>query len=242
MPRKKTELAVDSRFHGVVAELASTFDSTGDAVYHVLRESIIRGALAPGEWLRQEAIAEAIGVSRVPVRSALIRLEAEGLLAMHGRRGAQVRMLSVARVNEICRLRILLESHALKLSMARMTSVRIERLRDLAGRLDSGIGGAELNEVRDRFYRELYDHEHNPVLVETIEGFRGQVSRPWPNYRLPGATPDRYQDLVALVGDGDLAGADAWVYAHVEKVRAHLHAIAQTEEAATAEAAPEEQP
>ncbi|MBB5786127.1 GntR family transcriptional regulator [Jiangella mangrovi] len=232
MPRKKTELAVDSRFHGVVAELASTFDSTGDAVYHVLRESIIRGALAPGEWLRQEAIAEAIGVSRVPVRSALIRLEAEGLLAMHGRRGAQVRMLSVARVNEICRLRVLLESHALKLSMARMTSARIERLRGLAGELDSGIGGAELNEVRDRFYRELYDHDHNPVLVETIEGFRGQVSRPWPNYRLPGATPDRYQDLVALVGDGDLAGADAWVYAHVEKVRGHLHAIAETEEQA----------
>jgi DNA-binding GntR family transcriptional regulator len=230
MPRKKTELAVDSRFHGVVAELASTFDSTGDAVYHVLRESIIRGALAPGEWLRQEAIAEAIGVSRVPVRSALIRLEAEGLLAMHGRRGAQVRMLSVTRVNEICRLRILLESHALKLSMARMSSERIERLRELAGRLDSGIGGAELNEVRDRFYRELYDHEHSPVLVETIEGFRGQVSRPWPNYRLPGSTPDRYQDLVGHVAAGDLAAADAWVYAHVEKVRTHLHAIAEAEE------------
>ncbi|GMA96815.1 hypothetical protein GCM10025881_36390 [Pseudolysinimonas kribbensis] len=75
----------------VAARLTNGYKTIGEMVYEVIRESIVSGAFAPGERLRQEAIATAIGVSRIPVRSALMQLESEGLVDFHPRRGAVVR-------------------------------------------------------------------------------------------------------------------------------------------------------
>src|SRR5690348_7488229 len=118
-PKKGRNLSADKRFTAVVDHLASGYKTVGQMVYAVVREAITTGAFAPGEWLRQESLAEAIGVSRIPVRTALFQLEKEGLVTFHPHRGARVRTLTPAQIDEIYRLRLLLESHALRLSMAR---------------------------------------------------------------------------------------------------------------------------
>ncbi|MGB4137901.1 MAG: GntR family transcriptional regulator, partial [Microbacterium sp.] len=71
------------------------YRSVGAMAYDIIREGILDGTLPPGMKLRQETLAESIGISRLPIRSALIQLESDGLVEFHARRGAMVRGLSV---------------------------------------------------------------------------------------------------------------------------------------------------
>lgn len=231
MPSKGRNLSADNRFSEVVTQYASGYKTIGEMVYGVLREAITTGAFAPGEWLRQEALAEAIGVSRIPVRTALLQLEAEGLVNFHPHRGARVRTLSSAQIDEIYRLRMLLEPYALRLSMARMTPERIERLRALATRLDAGEEGDDLIETRMLFYREAYDATHNPLLVEIIEELRGHVGRYLLSFRVTHDHPGGHGDLVGHIAAGDLSAAESWLRVHLDDVRRSIQELLVEEEA-----------
>jgi DNA-binding GntR family transcriptional regulator len=232
------DLGQDSRFSEVVDQLSSGYKTIGQMVYGVLHEAIVTGAFAPGQWLRQEALADAIGVSRIPVRSALLQLEAEGLVTFHPHRGARVRTLSPAQIDEIYRLRILLESYAVRLSMARMTPERLARIRDLAERLDTEPEGPDLIQTRVDFYREAYDSANSPLLVEMIEELRGHVGRYLLSFRMDvdhEETPHSHQasrrhtDLVDFMAAGDLTGAETFVYNHLTEVRQGIQALAADE-------------
>lgn len=81
----------------------------GDLVFEALRDGIISGSLAPGEWLRQEHISEQLGVSQTPVRQALERLSTEGLVERVPYRGVRVPEIEAADFAELFALRLLLE-------------------------------------------------------------------------------------------------------------------------------------
>jgi DNA-binding GntR family transcriptional regulator len=225
-PKKTPAFGKDSRFAEVVEQLASGHKTIGQMVYAVLREAIMSGAFAPGEWLRQESLATAIGVSRIPVRTALLQLESEGLVNFHPHRGARVRTLQPEQISEIYRLRVLLESYALRLSMSRMTPERLQLLEDLARQLDDEPEGNEFLDVRVRFYRSLYDAENNPLLVELIEELRSHVGRYLLSFRLEHHHQSRHLDLIERVRTGDLVGSEAWLYSHLEGVRAGIQELA----------------
>ncbi|MGH2517611.1 MAG: GntR family transcriptional regulator, partial [Ktedonobacterales bacterium] len=209
-----------SRFAEVVDRLAGGYKTVSQLVYEVLKEAIVSGTFAPGEWLRQEWLAGAIGVSRIPVRTALIQLESEGLIEFHPHRGARVRTLTSAEINEIFRLRALLESHALGRSMTRMSPSRIAELTLLARQLDAQPEGSRFLDARVRFYRELYDELNNPLLAQVIEELRSHLGRYLLGIRLDHHHEHhRHAELVAYVAHGDFAGAEAWLHAHLEDVR-----------------------
>jgi DNA-binding GntR family transcriptional regulator len=77
-----------------------------------LRDKILSGVYAPGSTLLQDSIAAEFGVSKIPVREALVHLRAEGLVNIHAHRGFQVRPLSANEVQEVFRLRLKLEPTA----------------------------------------------------------------------------------------------------------------------------------
>jgi len=230
MPAKGRNLSADHRFGEVVTQFASEYKTIGEMVYGVLREAIVTGAFAPGEWLRQEALADAIGVSRIPVRTALLQLEAEGLVNFHPHRGARVRTLSTAQIDEIYRLRMLLEPYALRLSMARMSPDRVERLRSLAATLDAAESGEDLIDTRMRFYREAYDAARNPLLVEIIEELRGHVGRYLLSFRISHDHPGGHGDLVEHIATGDLSAAESWLRNHLDDVRRSIQTLIAEEE------------
>src|SRR5205085_10934067 len=90
-----------------------------------LRERILRSEYPEGEPLRQDAIAAALGVSRIPVREALRQLEAEGLVAFSPHRGAVVSSLSPAEIDEVFTLRASLESDLVRRAVPRLTDEEI---------------------------------------------------------------------------------------------------------------------
>jgi DNA-binding GntR family transcriptional regulator len=216
----------DLRYVDVVDQLAGGFRTVGQMVHAVLREAITTGAFAPGEWLRQETLAEAIGVSRIPVRTALLQLESDGLVVFHPHRGARVRTMSAAQIDEIYQLRLLLESHALRLSMARMSPDRLHRLHRLATVLDAHGDGGPFLDARVAFYREVYDHPAHPLLLGIIEDLRGHVGRYLLSFRVDQRHAGRHLGLVESLSAGDLPAAESWLRAHLEEVRAGIRALA----------------
>jgi DNA-binding GntR family transcriptional regulator len=106
------------------------YQSITDVVYYRIRDMILGGELADDEPLPQEALAERLGVSRIPVREAYQRLERDGLLTFRPRRGAVVAGLSVDEVREVFSLRVLLETDVLRRAVPAMTADVVDRARD----------------------------------------------------------------------------------------------------------------
>jgi DNA-binding GntR family transcriptional regulator len=214
-------IAPENDFQSIVSRHERQFRTVGDMVYAVIRESIVNGVIAPGEWLRQDQLAEQIGVSRIPVRSALMQLETEGLITLHPYRGAIVNRLTVAEMRENYELRTLLESHALRKAIPAMTPERLAHLEQLAVELNQVEGGEDFLTLRTAFYRELYDGARRPQLVRMIEKLRNDAGRYWLQRHIayvsrPGERD--HMDLLPFVRAGDVEGAVAWLEQHLARV------------------------
>src|SRR5262245_56278227 len=97
-------------------------------VTNEIRDLILNGELAPGERIRQEALAERFGTSRIPVREALRQLESEGLVSLVPNSGASVAKLDLNECLEIYKIRELLEPLALSESIPYLTDAEIAAL------------------------------------------------------------------------------------------------------------------
>src|SRR3569833_2274152 len=89
-------------------------------IFHRLRDSIVSGRYRPGDRLNESQIAREFGISRIPVREALMQLQEHGLVMNHERRGMFVTRMSGEDVQRINSLRIVLEAEALKICRARI--------------------------------------------------------------------------------------------------------------------------
>jgi DNA-binding GntR family transcriptional regulator len=112
-----------------------TSDSTkADEIALVIEEAIVSGELEPGSLLRQEQLSERFEVSRTPIREALRRLDALGLVDFHPNRGVSVRTLARSELHEAFLVRAELEALATELAAARMTAEDLLELEAAEGR------------------------------------------------------------------------------------------------------------
>ena len=106
-----------------------------EAVYDRLKSAIVEGELAPGARMLEVELAGKLGVSRTPVREALVRLAQEGLAELLPGRGARVRVLSPAEVSEVYEVRAALEAEAARLAAQRASEGELEELARLEAAL-----------------------------------------------------------------------------------------------------------
>ncbi len=105
--------------------------STSEIITLHLRDAIVAGHFAEDEPIRQDDIARQFNVSKIPVREALKRLEAEGLVMFQRNRGAMVTRISEAELAQMFEVRMLLEDKLLRLAIPNMTAdtfARAERI------------------------------------------------------------------------------------------------------------------
>jgi len=153
------------------------FDSTADTVAESLRKMIFNGELKGGERLIERDLAERFGISRIPMREAIQRLEREGLLDIFRNRGAIVRMLTASDVKEIYDLRALLEGDAIYRSVKQLddeTVARAELVHRLLGDASSAVRQGALNR---EFHALLYSRCGNERELKVIAELRSQVER-----------------------------------------------------------------
>src|SRR2546430_16870352 len=125
--RLSTIYNMDVDFDELAADAAKHYRSIPTMVADILREAILTGKLRGGQPLRQEELATKFGLSRGPIREALRQLEGEGLIVFNPHRGAVVSPLSLAEVQEICDIRIALETAALSLAMPHLSEKALKR-------------------------------------------------------------------------------------------------------------------
>ena len=102
-----------------------------------IREAILDGRHSPGSRLKEERLAGQLGISRTPIRDALLVLQTEGLVEATPNRGATVRSYAPADLDEMYQLRALLEGHAARLAGERIEPSRLAALDDSCERFDA---------------------------------------------------------------------------------------------------------
>ncbi|MBR8145609.1 GntR family transcriptional regulator [Burkholderia vietnamiensis] len=203
--------------------MEARLDSTADAVAASLREMIINGELQAGERLVERDLAERFGISRIPMREAIQRLEREGLLDIFRNRGAVVRMLSASDVQEIYDMRTLLEGDAIYRSVKRLddeTLARAELVHRLLGESSVPRRQGELNR---EFHALLYSCCGNDRQLKAIAELRGQVER---YERLQATlladTPSfqvEHEAILQACRERNARGARAMTVAHLDSAR-----------------------
>jgi DNA-binding GntR family transcriptional regulator len=192
------------------------------SVTEALREAILQGNLIPGQRLAQVELSEELGVSRIPLRDALRRLEAEGLVEIDGRRGARVTSLTADDIAEIYDMRILLQAECVRRALPRLSDEDIDELIALSEEMDEyasdPVAGAA---ARRAFYSALYARSNLPRMRATALQLRGLVQR----YHLLNEQREHghaHEELRACLRERDAERAAAVVRRHLEAAREDL--------------------
>ena len=143
-----------------------------DVVYEAIRQSIMDKTLPPGARITESGVAEQLGVSKTPVREALLRLRRIGVIEADGVRGARVLSPSRSAIRQAYEVREALEVFAVRIAAERVSGDDLERICDCAERsLDGASRGdqASFREWDFAFHRAIAEAADNPRLTELIE-------------------------------------------------------------------------
>ena len=152
-----------------------------DRVYEALKQLILDNELPAGSFVLQEELAERLGVSRTPVREALIKLDAEGLIEVRPRHGMRVKPVSIAAMREIYELLTVLEAFAAgKVAADGAPAHVLAALEQAVSDMDDALTRNDLAawaDADDRFHKLLVAACGNTRLVATVEQVLDQVHR-----------------------------------------------------------------
>lgn len=139
-----------------------------DEIVEAIREQIVRGELAPGVKINQQAFADVLEVSRTPLREAFQRLQADGWIDLRARRGAEVRPLTVEEAEEIFAMRVVLETAAARLAATTHAEEDARQARELLEpRPQDGAGPFGVGGTNQAFHELVYGL-HSPTLPREL--------------------------------------------------------------------------
>jgi len=143
-----------------------------DHVYQQLRDAILDGRLAAGQWLRQEALASELGTSQLPVREAIRRLASEGLAERIPYRGVQVVEYSPEDIIDMFNVRLLIERMAVRYAAGRISDMEIEKLKrnlDEAGKYSQQEQMSRRRDLNTEFHLVICRASNHRYLIRQIE-------------------------------------------------------------------------
>jgi DNA-binding GntR family transcriptional regulator len=193
-------------------------------VLTAIREQILTGRLPLGSRIDQQAIAEELGVSVIPVRESLRQLEGEGLVQIVAYRGAFVARPSLADVEGIYLIREVLEELAVKLAVGSVSRESLRELRRLMAEGEQAVAVGDIDELlslNKSFHFVIYTHSRQPLLVDTITGFwdRIRLYRQMYIYQ-PESTETslrEHEQIYRLIESGDADAAGLAMRRHLER-------------------------
>ena len=197
--------------------------SVVDHVYSALRERILSGDLPRGAKLRQASLADELGVSRTPLREALRRLSAEGLVEFEPNRGATVSELDFGDMRHAWSARVAIEPGAARLAAARRHAPAIAAMR-AAIEHQRGAGGNKIESfaANRAFHLALAAASGNPHLTRFAEMlwvprlgvpiYQAQAAEP----AGPQAWADEHERIADAIASGDAEAAEQLTRAHVQ--------------------------
>lgn len=151
--------------------------SAADLIQAALREAIVHGEMRDGDVLRQDQIAGLFNVSRIPVREALARLEAQGLVTSHRYKGAVVTSLSLDEIAETFEFRALIEPEVLRIAVGQMSPTSLEEARAHCRDFDTEINPERWAPLNRAFHYALYRDANRPYHLQVVSAALDKVGR-----------------------------------------------------------------
>jgi DNA-binding GntR family transcriptional regulator len=199
--------------------------------YQLIKDSILDRTHPGGTLLTEGELAELVGVSRTPVREALLRLEADGLVRLYPKKGALVLPVSAAEIADVLEARELVETHTAGRAVDRAEAV-VPELRDRLAdmRAAQAAGDTVAFTTADRgFHRVIVAAAGNAVLTGLYDSLRDRQLRMGVEYVRSGSERmDRalaeHEEILAALTSGDRERVRRSVRRHTSTVRATLAA------------------
>ncbi|WP_326811134.1 GntR family transcriptional regulator [Streptomyces scopuliridis] len=197
-----------------------------DRVYSHIKEAVLDRRYEGGTLLTEGELAEAVGVSRTPVREALLKLEVEGLIKLYPKKGALVLAVSAQEIADVVETRLLVEEFAVRRAVpasARLVARLEEALEEQRRLAEDGDLAAVA--VADRcFHAEIVRHAGNEILSKLYDQLRDRQLRM--GVAVLEAHPDRvakniteHTELFDAIRTGDADGAAQCLRRHVSRVK-----------------------
>ncbi|PWJ84408.1 GntR family transcriptional regulator [Pseudaminobacter salicylatoxidans] len=209
--------------------------TSSEQVLARLREVILSGELRPGEKLHQDRLAEMLGVSRTPLRTALTALTQSGLVVYEANRGFRVREFSFVDVLAAFRVRAEMEALACKLAAPRISEADIACLHEMVALGDRLIEDGTLQTERLPAYRQMNVDFHTTVLQASgnkwIENFIDQLHNVplasdrlimWHDYGVIRRSHDDHRRIATQLAARDGDRAAGIMYEHISFAADHL--------------------
>lgn len=203
--------------------------------YDLIRQAVLDGEFQPNEHLVEASLADRFGLGRHVLRTALARLEQDGLVVREPNRGVRVRLITASEAQELLEIRAVLEGHASRQAAARINPDRAEALSELLGRLEAEAQGGNLlaySETNAELHSAIVVFAERPQLAELLMTLKAQSVRL--RYRtvlLPGRVNqslEEHRAIVAAISAGNEDLAEQAARDHVLSVAAVLAAHAQS--------------
>ena len=195
-----------------------------------LRRRILSGEFPEGFQLKQDALADAFGMSRIPIREALVQLESEGFVKILRHRGALVSELSPAEISELFELRALLEPRLLRLSAPRLTADDYAVLEEINAEYSAEIRAmnpGRWGELNTKLHMRLVSRADQPRTLAIVTALLQNTDR-YTRLQLSLTRSGRkrarveHATLVRLCRDGDVAAACKLLTAHIRHAETML--------------------
>ncbi|MFE2630025.1 GntR family transcriptional regulator [Streptomyces sp. NPDC059374] len=194
-----------------------------DRVYGHVKQGVLERRYEGGTLLTEGELADAVGVSRTPVREALLRLEAEGLLKLYPKKGALVLPVSAQEIKDVVETRMLVEEHAARKAVPAPPGL-LERLEELLDRqkAQAAAGDFAAAAVTDRcFHAEIVRSGGNEILSRLYDQLRDRQLRM--GVAVMHSHPDRiaktlseHEEILTALRSGDPQAAVALVHRHID--------------------------
>lgn len=203
--------------------------SLPDVIAHDIRERILNGELAEGRTVRQEALAEEYDVSRMPVREALKRLDAEGLVQLTNNQGATVTKHSLDEIGEIFDLRILIEVDLFRRAIKEMTPSHLARCEKILEKMETSYDADDVGKwgaMNYEYHAALYSAANRVLTNDVLQRINLQSDRyvrmhlSVMKYREPARKEHR--ELLELARDGKVEEACAALTRHICQTKENL--------------------
>lgn len=204
-----------------------------DEAYELLRERILNRDFAPGYRFDLPLLETQMGISRTPLKEALHRLEAEGLVEIRARRGTFVADVDPREIVDNFEVRCALQVHAVKLGLAQASQPEIDRLRKVVDTMHEVAERHTFQEVLDRyleldreFHQALVSLSHNQRLIEAHD--QSDVYVHFARLRQDFATPDltatenEHEQIMVALEQQDVSAAVAAIEHHVAQSKGRM--------------------
>ncbi len=208
-----------------------------DRVYRAARARILEGSFAPGEFIREKDLTDAMGVSRTPIREALARLASEGFLEKIPHRGFRVPEEPIKNLLDLYPIVAALDLLAGRLALPRLTRRDLARLRQINKKLkeaDEGKDVQALTELNNQFHRLFSERSGNRWLSGLLDDLRAQLTRLERWYYSYGEHIERsitqHAEIIRAIEEGDHARALGLLERNMALTRTRLLEELQREE------------